>query len=78
LFETSKKVCLAPLGAGGAASLSLITQGSYVAALLTAGTGAAVTLVLIGTVSVADYLVHYLLHKRNEFGGDSCKEEENK
>lgn len=68
LFETSKKVCLAPMGAGGAAAIPLLTQGSYVAALLTAGTGAAITLILIGTVSVADYLVYYLLHKRNAIG----------
>jgi len=65
LFENSKKVCLAPMGAGGVASIPLLTKGSYVAALLCAGTGAAITLILIGTVSVADYLVYYLLHKRN-------------
>lgn len=65
LFENCKKICLAPMAAGGAASIGLLTQGNYVAALLCAGTGATITLMLIGTVSVADCMVYYLLHKRN-------------
>lgn len=65
LIETSKKVCLAPLALGGTAAITQLSQGSYVTALLTTGTASAMTLVLVGTVSVADYLVHYLLHKRN-------------
>lgn len=65
LIETSKKVCLAPLAFGGTTAISQLSQASYVAALLSTATGAAMTLMLVGTVSVADYLVHYLLHKRN-------------
>lgn len=65
LIETSKKVCLAPLAIGGTAAISQLSQGSFVTALLSAATGSAMTLILVGTVSVADYLVHYLLHKRN-------------
>lgn len=72
LIETSKKVCLAPLAIGGTAAISQLSQGSYVAALLSTATGSAMTLMLVGTVSVADYLVHYLLHKRNSIeGGDT-------
>lgn len=65
LIEGSKKVCLAPLAVGGTAAISQLSQGSYVTALLSTCTGAAMTLILVGTVSVSDYLVHYLLHKRN-------------
>jgi hypothetical protein len=65
LIESSKKVCLAPLAVGGTTAISQLSQGSYVTALLSTSTGAAMTLILVGTVSVADYLVHYLLHKRN-------------
>ncbi len=65
LIESSKKVCLAPLAIGGTTAISQLSQGSYVTALLSTGTGAVMTLILVGTVSVADYLVHYLLHKRN-------------
>jgi hypothetical protein len=71
LIETSKKVCLAPLAIGGTAAISQLSQGSYVAALLSTATGSAMTLMLVGTVSVADYLVHYLLHKRNSI--DNCE-----
>jgi hypothetical protein len=65
IIETSKKVCLAPLAIGGTAALSSLAQGAFATALLATGTGAAMTLILISTVSVADYLVHYMLHRRN-------------
>jgi hypothetical protein len=68
IIETSKKVCLAPLAVGGSTALAQLTQGNYVSALLCSGTASAMTLILIGTLSVADYLIHYLLHKRNELG----------
>ncbi len=71
LIETSKKVCLAPLAVGGTTAISQLSQCNYVAALLATGTGAAMTLILVGTVSVADYLVHYLLHKRNSLGSEN-------
>lgn len=65
IIETTKKVCLAPIAVGGTTAISQLSQCNYVEALLATGTGAAMTLILVGTVSVADYLVHYLLHKRN-------------
>lgn len=65
IIETTKKVCLAPIAVGGTTAISQLSQCNYVSALLATGTGAAMTLILVGTVSVADYLVHYLLHKRN-------------
>jgi uncharacterized membrane protein YesL len=42
-----------------------LSQGAFATAILTTATGAAMTLILISTVSVADYLVHYMLHHRN-------------
>ena len=71
LIETSKKVCLAPLAAGGITAISQLNQGNCVAAMLSTATGSAMTLMLVGTVSVADYLVHYLLHKRNSLDNDN-------
>lgn len=64
LIETSKKMCLAPLAAGGTVGITQLTQGALVHALLCTGTGAAMTLVLIGTIAVADLLVRYLMQKR--------------
>jgi threonine dehydrogenase-like Zn-dependent dehydrogenase len=64
LLETSKKVCLAPLAIGGAHAVSQLTQGSYVAALLTTGTAGVMTLVLIGTVSVGALIVQRVAQAR--------------
>jgi len=71
IIETTKKVCLAPIAVGGTTAISQLSQCNYVSALLATGTGAAMTLILVGTVSVADYLVHYLLHKRNSLESNS-------
>ena len=71
LIETSKKVCIAPLAVGGTTAISQLSQGNYVSALLATGTASAMTLILIGTISVADYLVHYLLHKRNSLESEN-------
>ncbi len=64
LIETSKKVCLAPLAAGGTIGISYLGQGAFVTALLSTGTGAAMTIILIGTPSVGDLLVRYMMHRR--------------
>lgn len=64
LLETSKKVCLAPLAIGGAQAVTQLTQGSYVAALLTTGTAGAMTLVLIGTISVGALIVQRVAQAR--------------
>jgi hypothetical protein len=57
LLETSKKFCVAPLALGGAQAISQLSQGNYVAALLSTGTAGAMTLILIGTVSVGTIMV---------------------
>jgi hypothetical protein len=64
LLETSKKVCLAPLALGGAQGVNLLAQGNYVAAILTTGTAGAMTLVLIGTVSVGSIIVQKVAQHR--------------
>lgn len=65
LLETSKKVCLAPLGLGGAQGMNLLNQGHYVAALQTTGTAGAMTLILIGTISVGSVIVQKVAQNRS-------------
>ena len=57
-------MCLAPLAAGGAIGIGQLGTGSYVAALLTVGTGSAMTLVLLGTVAVGYMLVNRVAQQR--------------
>ena len=64
ILETSKKVCLAPLAVGGTTAITQLAQGGYVTALLTSLTAGAMTLVFIGTVSVAHLLVQKTVHMR--------------
>ncbi len=64
LLETSRKFCVAPLALGGAQAVTQLVQGSYVAALLTTGTAGAMTLVLIGTVSVGALIVQRVAQSR--------------
>jgi hypothetical protein len=64
LLETSRKFCVAPLALGGAQAVTQLTQGSYVAALLTTGTAGVMTLVLIGTVSVGALIVQKVAQAR--------------
>lgn len=64
LLETSKKMCVAPLALGGAQGVTQLTQGNYVAALLTTGTAGIMTLVLIGTVSVGTLIVQKVAQAR--------------
>lgn len=73
LLETSNKICLAPLAIGGVHAVSQLTQGAYVAALLTTGTAGAMTLVLIGTVSVGALIVQRVAQARarSSDGGNS-------
>ncbi|MBS3977938.1 MAG: hypothetical protein KGZ75_14640 [Syntrophomonadaceae bacterium] len=66
LLETSKKVCIAPLAMGGAQAVNLLAQGNYIAALLTTCTAGAMTLVLIGTVSVGSFLVQKVAQVRQQ------------
>jgi hypothetical protein len=64
LLETSRKFCIAPLALGGAQAVTQLTQGNYVAALLTTGTAGVMTLVLIGTVSVGALIVQKVAQAR--------------
>ncbi len=70
LIEGSRAVCLAPLVGGGAVGVTQLNQGHLVLALQTTCTAAAMSLILIGTISVADYLVHHVLHRRTPEGPD--------
>jgi hypothetical protein len=65
LLETGKKACLAPLGAGGVYGITQLTQGQYLAALLTVGTGSAMTLILIGTMAVGSLLIKKIAEGRD-------------
>lgn len=71
LIETSKSFCIAPLGAGATIGITQLGQGAFINALLYTGTGAIMTLALIGTVSVADLLIRYLMQKRPKYLQDS-------
>lgn len=73
LIDSSKKMCLAPVVAAGTLGISQLGQGGYVAALLTVGTGSAMTLVLVGTLSVSDLLVRRMISKRPGEPSDSQK-----
>jgi hypothetical protein len=70
LLETSKNFCVAPLAIGGAQAVTQLSQGHYASALLTTGTGSAMTLILISTISVGAFLVQRVAqaraHRRRE------------
>jgi hypothetical protein len=65
LLESSKKYCLAPLAVGGTAAVTQLTQGDYIAAMLTSGTAGAMTLIFIGTISVGALLVQRVAQARS-------------
>ena len=65
LIDTGKKMCLAPMVTAGALGITQLGQGSYVTALLTVGTGSAMTLVLVGTLAVSDLLVRRMISIRS-------------
>ena len=77
LLETSGKVCVAPLAAGGMQAVANLAAGNYAAALLAATAGGGVTLILISTVSLATLLVQMVERarlaggRRVDGGGDS-------
>jgi hypothetical protein len=64
LIQTGKKMCLAPMAAAGAIGVTQLTQGAYIAAILTVGTGSTMSLILIGALSVGDLIVRYLRSKQ--------------
>jgi hypothetical protein len=57
LIQSGKRMCLAPLAGATTIALGQLGQQAYAASLLTAGTGAGITLILIGTLSFSDYLI---------------------
>lgn len=57
LLDSGKKMCLAPMAAGGVFGVTQLTQGQYVAAILSVGTGSLMTLILLGSVAVGSLLV---------------------
>jgi hypothetical protein len=58
-------MCLAPLAAGGTLGVGQLGQGQYVAALLSVGTGSAMTLILLGTVAVGSLLIRRVAQQRD-------------
>lgn len=64
LLETSKGFCIAPLLLTSGQAATQLSQGNYVSALLTTGTASAMTLVLIGTVSVGALIVQRVAQAR--------------
>ena len=69
LLETTGKLCVAPLAAGGLGAMASMSANNYVAALLCAATGGGVTLILISTVSAATLMVSRVERARSKGGG---------
>ena len=65
LLDTGKKMCLAPMAAGAPYGIAQLSQGLYLAAILTVGAGSAMTLILLGSVSVGSLLVQRVAQMRN-------------
>jgi len=65
LVKTSKKMCLAPILAGGTLGVTHLSQGHYTAALLSVSTGAAMSLILLASIAVASPLLG-ILSKRKQ------------
>ena len=64
LLDGGRKMCLAPLAAGGLAGITQLTQGAYAAAILTVGTGGVMTLILLGSVAVGSLLIEAVARRR--------------
>lgn len=65
LLETSRQFCIAPLVFSAKDAVSQLTSGDYVGALCTTATAGAMTLILIGTVSVGTLMVHRVAQLRS-------------
>ncbi len=72
LLDTGKKMCLAPLGIGGSVGITQLTQGHYVAAILSTGTGSAMTLILLGSVAVGSLLIDAVARRRTHTAGEKA------
>jgi hypothetical protein len=64
LIETGKKICLAPLVAGGSLGISQLGGSTYLQPVMTVATGAVMTLILVSTLSISDLVVRYLMQRR--------------
>jgi hypothetical protein len=65
LLENGKKVCLAPLAAGGTLGVGQLGQGEYIAAILSVTTGSVMTLILLGTIAVGTLLIRRVAQQRS-------------
>jgi hypothetical protein len=66
LIEGGKKMCLAPVAAGASVGVGFLGQGQFVSALLCTGTGAMMTLILLGTLSLGSVLVRRVAQTRQQ------------
>jgi len=57
VLSRSWKPCLGPILAGGAVGVAHLSQGHYAAAILSVTTGAAMTLILLGGLSLGSLLL---------------------
>jgi hypothetical protein len=69
LLDSGKKMCLAPMAAGGMYGVAQLSQGQYVAAILCVSTGSAMTLILLGSVAVGSLLVARIAQRRGHQTG---------
>jgi hypothetical protein len=65
LLDSGKKMCLAPMAAGGTLGVAQLTQGQYIPAILTVSTGSVMTLILLGSVAVGSLLVARVAQRRD-------------
>jgi len=74
LLDSGKKMCLAPMAAGGTYGIAQLSQGQYVAAILSVSAGSAMTLILLGSVAVGSLLVQRIAQIRNsDYGRKKLK-----
>lgn len=66
LLDSGKKMCLAPMAAGGTYGIAQLSQGQYIAAILSVSAGSAMTLILLGSVAVGSLLVQRVAQMRNQ------------
>jgi hypothetical protein len=64
LLDGGKKICLAPMAAGGTLGIAQLGQGQYLAAILSVSAGSAMTLILLGSMAVGSLLVASLTQRR--------------
>jgi hypothetical protein len=65
LLDSGKKMCLAPMAAGGTFGIAQLSHGQYVAAILSVTAGSTMTLILLGSVAVGSLLVQRVAQMRN-------------